>query len=251
VSLSRTIPRSHSENRSLRRRRKEKVARRATSGTDANKIISAPKVRTEDTSARLQCATSCHPFKPDVACLATFLMPLRSKRFFKQLLKSTALLFLFSTLAVAQQLPRDEWGATAVTVTHESSKWMMAGKKNKVTLDESTLALRVQTGSAEWAMNQSSAKDMLVKAKGEEFYLRLADAKKISIVPYDTGFKTGVKISLSQWKHQGTDLDLALFLTICLEGKDEELVFDTSANEHDTTLRQLDWPTALDASAVD
>ena len=166
-------------------------------------------------------------------------------------LRITALLFFFSTLALAQQLPRDEWGAPAVTVTHEGGKWMIAGKKNRVTLDDSTLALRVQAGAAEWTMNQSSTKDMLVKAKDEEFYLRLADAKKISIVPYDTGFKTGVKISLGQWKHQGADLDLALFLTICLEGKDEELVFDTSASEHDTTLRQLDWPTALDASAVD
>src|ERR1043165_5622384 len=166
-------------------------------------------------------------------------------------LRITALLFFFSTLALAQQLPRDEWGAPAVTVTHEGGKWMIAGKKNRVTLDDSTLALRVQAGAAEWTMNQSSTKDMLVKAKDEEFYLRLVDAKKISIVPYDTGFKTGVKISLGQWKHQGADLDLALFLTICLEGKDEELVFDTSASEHDTTLRQLDWPTALDASAVD
>src|SRR5436305_8399041 len=166
-------------------------------------------------------------------------------------LRIVLLLFLFSTLAGAQQLSRNEGGAPAVTVTHEGGKWIIAGRKNKVTLSESDLALRVQAGVSEWAMTPSSAKDMLVKAKGEEFYVRLADAKKISIVPYDTGFKTGVKISLSQWKHKGASPDLSLFLTICLEGKDEELVFDTSASEHEAVLRQLDWPTALDASAVD
>lgn len=166
-------------------------------------------------------------------------------------LRIVLLLFLFSTLAGAQQLSRDEWGGPAVTVTREGDKWIIAGRKNKVTLSESDLALRVQAGVAEWAITPSSAKDMSVKAKGEEFYVRLAEAKKISIVPYDTGFKTGVKISLSQWKHKGADLDLSLFLTICLEGKDEELVFDTSASEREAVLRQLDWPTALDASAVD
>ena len=160
-------------------------------------------------------------------------------------------MLLFSTLSVAQKLPREEWGAPAVAVTHAGGKWIIAGKKNKVTLNESDLALRVQAGVAEWSMMPSSAKDMLVKANGEEFYLRLADAKKISIVPYDTGFKTGVKISLSQWQHKGATLDLSIYLTICLEGKDEELVFDTSASERDTALRQLDWPTALDASQVD
>jgi len=92
---------------------------------------------------------------------------------------------------------------------------------------------------------------MLVKARGEEVSLRLADAKRISVVPYDTGFKTGVKISLAGWKQKPNDLDLELFLTVCLEGKDEELVFDVAANEHDAALRQLDWPAALDAREVD
>jgi hypothetical protein len=44
---------------------------------------------------------------------------------------------------------------------------------------------------------------------------------------------------------------VALTLCICLEGKDEELVFDTSAREGAAKVRQLDWPTALDARAVD
>ena len=161
-----------------------------------------------------------------------------------------AVLFLIEPTA-AQKLPREQWGAPAVRVTHAGGKWIVAGKKNKATLNQSDLGLRVDAGDAEWNMVPSVAKDMLVKSKGKEFYLRLADAKKISIVPYDTGFRTGVKISLGNWMEGQRKLDLELVLTLGLEGKDEELVFDVAANEHEAVLRQLDWPTALDARAVD
>ncbi len=138
-----------------------------------------------------------------------------------------------------------------VTVSHRNGKWIIAGKKNKVTLDETNLAISVQAGPAQWVMMPSSPRDMLLKSKGEEFQERLADARKIRIVPYDAGFKTGVKIGLTGWQHERNSLDLELFLTICLEGTDEELVFDASAREHETLLRQLDWPAALDARDVD
>src|ERR1051326_6520908 len=138
---------------------------------------------------------------------------------------ATALL-VFPSLLFAQQLPREQWGAPAVTVSQENGKWIIAGKKNKVTLNAADLALSVQAGPATWTMLPSSAKELRVKSSGEEFYLRLADAQKIAITRYDTGFKTGVKIGLGQWRHagllhQGVELDLTLFLTICLEGKDE------------------------------
>jgi Family of unknown function (DUF5696) len=159
-------------------------------------------------------------------------------------------------LTFAQQLPREQWGAPSVSVSRLSGKWTIAGKRNKVTLNESNLSLTVQAGPAEWQMVPSSRQDMLVRFRGKEFYLRLADAQKIEIKPYDTGSKTGVKITLAEWRPsgpltKGTVLDLRLFLTVCLEGKDEELVFDIAASEHETILRQLDWPTALDARDVD
>src|SRR5258705_4096665 len=117
-------------------------------------------------------------------------------------------------------------------------------------------------------MVPSSANDMLVKLKGEAAYLRLAAAQKRTITRYDTGFKTGVKIALSGWRAQrltgagkagGTPAvpltiapaDLMVVLTVCLEGSDEELVFDIVANERDAVVRQLDWPTALDARDVE
>src|SRR6185436_14210754 len=105
---------------------------------------------------------------------------------------------------------------------HESGKWIIAGKKNKVILNETNLALTVQAGPADWTMQPSGAKDVLVKSHGRQFYLRLADAKQISIVPYDTGFRTGVKITLGNWRQGRRALDLGLILTLGFEGKDEE-----------------------------
>ncbi len=169
---------------------------------------------------------------------------------FKSVSAVVAALLLFS-IPQAQQLPRDQWGAMPVTVSHVGGKWIIAGQKNRLTINESDLALNVQAGPAQWVLLPSKAGDMVVRSRGEEVSLRLADAKRISVVPYDTGFKTGVKISLAGWKQKSNDLDLELFLTVCLQGKDEELVFDVAADEPDTALRQLDWPAALDAREVD
>src|SRR4030095_11722323 len=120
-----------------------------------------------------------------------------------------------------------------------------------LTLNESNLALTVNAGAAQWNMLPSALGDMLVRSASQDLSLRIADAKKISIVPYDTGFKTGLKIALSGWQQSGKTIGLELFLTICLEGKAEEVVFDVVATERDATLRQLDWPAALDARDVD
>ena len=156
-------------------------------------------------------------------------------------------LFVLSTIAQAQTLSRDQWGAMPVTVSHQGSKWLVKGKLNSFTLDESDLALTIQAGPAQWQLMSSKLGDMIVRSKGADLSLRIADAKKISIVPYDTGFKTGVKLALSSW----SNVDLDLFLTVCLEGKSEELVFDVVANEREATLRQLNWPAALDAHDID
>src|SRR4030042_1413227 len=133
---------------------------------------------------------------------------------------------------------------------------MIAGKTNKVTLDEKDLSMRIEAGPVRWTMVPSSEDDMLVKSKSEEFYLRLTDAGRIEITLYDTGYKTGVKIGLRAFRHngllnKGLELDLALSLTVCLEGKAEELVCEAVAIEHEASVRQLDWPKALNAADVD
>ena len=164
--------------------------------------------------------------------------------------------------AYAQRLSREQWGAPDVKVAHANGKWTIAGKKNTVTINESDLAMRVQAGDAVWQMVPSVANDLLIRSRGIDSGLRLADAARKTIARYDTGFKTGVKLVLSGWKivrasrsmRAGApalpEIDLVLVLTIALEGKNEELVFDAVAEESETHVRQLDWPTALDAHEV-
>src|SRR5258705_13864091 len=102
-----------------------------------------------------------------------------------QLLSVAIATVILSAPLGAQQLPREQWGAMPVTVTHTGGKWIITGKNNKVTLNEADLALQVHAGGAQWDMLPSAAGDMLVKAKGEGVSLRLADARSITIVPYD------------------------------------------------------------------
>jgi hypothetical protein len=179
------------------------------------------------------------------------------------------LLFLLSPIALAQQPPREQRGAPPITVSHADGKWTIAGRQNTISLNETDLALRVQASGSVWEMVASSPTDMLVRSQGRETYVRLADAERKTITRFDTGFKTGVKIVLSGWTHDrasgkekagGTpavpvnprpEIDLTLVLTICLEGKDEELVFDSVANEHEAVVKQLDWPAALATGDVD
>ena len=169
--------------------------------------------------------------------------------------RSTQLVFLFLSIlsaSLAQQPTREQWDAPSVTVSGQSGRWIIAGKKNKATLNESDLSISIDSGTERWNLVPSSAGDLIVRAGRRDFKLRLADARKKTIVPYDTGFKTGVKISLSDWRaSDGTQIDAVLFLTIALEGPNEELTFDTAANEKTSVIRQLDWPAALDASTVD
>jgi hypothetical protein len=143
-----------------------------------------------------------------------------------------------------------------VTVTHSGGKWTVSGKKNTVTISDADLSIKVQAGALLWQTSPSSSRDMLVRSNENQFYVRLADATRAEVKRYDTGFKIGVKISLAGWRSssaasRAAELDLNLFLTVCLEGKDEEVVFDAAAREGEAVIRQLDWPTALDASEVD
>ena len=105
-----------------------------------------------------------------------------------------ALLLLGISVAQSAEPPltREEWGAPLVNVSHTKGQWTITGKKLSVILTESNLALEVRAGTAVWNMVASGTNDMIVKSAGKEFPLRLADAGKTDIKPYDTGFKTGV-----------------------------------------------------------
>src|SRR5581483_11862365 len=153
----------------------------------------------------------------------------------------------------AHAVPREEWGAPPIAVSHANDQWILTGKKQTITLNETNLALNIQAGPATWNMVPSGTNDLHIKTNGHEFSIRLADAGSIAITNFDTGFKTGIKLTLNQWTDpaSGAKVDLPLYLTVALEGHDEELVFDIAADEHAAAVRQLDWPTALDSHDID
>ena len=157
---------------------------------------------------------------------------------------------IFGSIAFAQPA-RQDWGAVPVTVTNDGTQWTIAGTKQTVTFDAKDLSVQIKAGPANWSMVASGEKDMIVKWHDQAFPLRLADAGKIDVVPYDAGFECGVKITVSQFKHENAILDLTLYMTLVLESKDEELAFDVAAKEVDARIDRLDWPTALDGREVD
>ena len=155
--------------------------------------------------------------------------------------------------AAAKKFPRADWGATEVDVSHDADKktWTLKGKKNTVVLNERDLSLAIQAGPTTWKMVPSTAGEIIIKSGDEEFPTRLADAGKIEIVPYDAAFKTGVKITLDEWKGKSGRVKLPLYLVVALEGPNDELVFDIAADEREAKVRRLDWPTAMDGHEVD
>jgi len=154
------------------------------------------------------------------------------------------------------QLSSEEWGAPAVTVSRSAGEWTLSGRKNTVSLSEKDLAFAVRNGGVWWKLVPSSVKDLLVRQADDEFNLRLADAGEIRIEPHRTGFSTGIKITLDGFRSTGqrapgAPLGLRLYLTVALEGGDEDLVFEAAAVERDTVIRELNWPPAVDGREVD
>ena len=167
-----------------------------------------------------------------------------------------AAFFAMAVCCAAQQRTPADTGAPEVTVSHTAGTWTLAGHKNTVELNESTLAVAIHAGPVTWHLMPSSAQDMVAALNGDEFPMRLADAGRVIIAPYETGFKTGVRITLDQFRNSGqrapgSPLDLRVVLTMCLEGGDEDLVFDAIVNEHAAAVKELNWPGAIDGREVD
>jgi hypothetical protein len=160
------------------------------------------------------------------------------------------------TLAQPADDPPASETALPISVRHDDGRWLIAGQRQTVAIDEKTFAIHIVADGTAWDLVASEPDDMLVKAGGVEFPARLADARSVEITPYDAGFKKGVKLALRGWSPpgaaDGVAASLTLYLTVALEGQDEDLVFDLAAREDaGAVVRQLDWPTALDARDVD
>lgn len=168
-------------------------------------------------------------------------------------------LFLFALTAAAlaaaeSPIPRAERGMPQVTVTNHKASWTIAGQKQTVTIDTTNLGIHIQSAGAAWDFFPSTDREVRVRSNEQNLSLRLADAQQIRFSPYDTGYSTGVKINLSHWPRPGIRaemLDLAITLTVALDGPDEDLVCTASADEQTSAVRQLDWPGPTDAHEVD
>jgi hypothetical protein len=150
-------------------------------------------------------------------------------------------------------VPQD-WGAPAVTLSHEAGAWRIAGRRNRVLLSDSDLSIQIDADGRPWRLVPSSSKDLQVRVKGVDRWIRLSGARGRQITPYRTGFSSGVRIALGDFQTSSSPspgLDLKLFLTVALEGGDEDLTFGVAAIEGAATVRELNWPTAVDGRAVD
>jgi len=147
--------------------------------------------------------------------------------------------------------PQEDWGAPAVSVTDDNGNWVIAGQRHKVILNAADLSMTVEAGPVTWKLLPSVGDDMTVEVAGKVFKLRLVDAGKIQISPYETGFKSGAKIHLSQFQHENRSLGLELQLFVCLEGTEEDLVCEVVPTEKTASIKQLLWPKGFTPDSSD
>src|SRR5512140_1068398 len=110
-----------------------------------------------------------------------------------------SILFFLCASPILQAQATD-WGAPPITVAHQGNVWTITGSKNTVTLDAVTLAVTIRASGTDWKMVSSSTRDLQVRTAGRDRWLRLADATVKQVLPYKTGFKTGVKITLANFR---------------------------------------------------
>jgi len=142
-------------------------------------------------------------------------------------------------------------GAPEVRVGLEQGRWLVAGRKNRIELDPENLRISVQAGPAAWPMVASFPGDLSVRSAGKVYGLRLADASAKRVSPYRTGFRSGLKIDLQDFRCEAGPLDVELQLFLGLEGAEEDLVCEIIASDGETRVRECLWPPAFDSSAFE
>jgi len=151
----------------------------------------------------------------------------------------------------AATVSQDDWGAPKVQVLQEKTRWTVEGSKNRIELKISNLQMTVHTQNCTWSMIPSFSGDLIAEKSGQRLSLRLADAKKRTITPYHTGFKSGLKVTLVGFTHKEKEVDLQIALFLCLEGRQEELVCELMTTEKTTTVLECFWPQAVTNECYD
>ena len=146
--------------------------------------------------------------------------------------------------------------AQRATVSNSDGVWTIRGAKNMVALNERDLSVNIRARGATWKMVPSSEHDMLVGFGGDRFWVSLAAAGSLRVEPYETGFKTGVRLTLAGFRSTGqlapgAPVDARVVLTLGLEGPEEDLVAEAMVNEGAATIKELHWPMAMDGRAID
>jgi len=161
---------------------------------------------------------------------------------------------LLLLLPTADALGTVEAPAQAVPVVRfdtNAGVWRVGGARQRLEFNPTNLACRVQTPATVWRMTDSTHGDLQVRHDGKTISLRLADAGKRTVSPYANGFQTGLKIELSEFRHETNLLDLSLQLFLCVDGPEEELVATLIASDGATRVQRCDWPAELTEDSFD
>ena len=140
--------------------------------------------------------------------------------------------------------------AEAVQVVHENGQWWINGQTHQVCVDESDLQMVVLDGATTWPFVAGAEQELTV-FQGKPIACRLVDAQERTISRYQTGFKKGIRITLDRFVKEGQPLDFGITLTVCLEGKGEDLVCEIAAQERQAVVQLCLWPKALEPKKSD
>jgi hypothetical protein len=149
------------------------------------------------------------------------------------------------------KLAQLEWGDPKIEVKRDETKWIIQGERFTVVIDPNTLTMQINDKDISWNIEGSTQGDLTVEHDGRIVPLCLKDAKQIKIEPYETGFKTGIKIRLDNYVHEDELLEIRLQLYICLQVPDEDLVCELVAAEDSAAVKQCLWPAAFERSSFD
>jgi len=155
-----------------------------------------------------------------------------------------------TSVSPAADAVQDDYGAPDVQVRREGDRWIIEGRKNRISLDPNNLQMTVHTAAGEWSTIASFPGDLTIEVSGRTHELRLADATH-SVTPYRTGYKGGLKISLADFRPEGTTCNLRIDLFVCIEGEREELVCELIADEDGARVLECLWPGALAERSFD
>jgi len=149
------------------------------------------------------------------------------------------------------KLTQTEWGDPKVEVKQDETQWIIQGKRLTVVIDPNTLAMQVRDKDISWNIEGSTKGDLTIEYSGRNIPLRLKDAKQIKIEPYETGFKSGIKIQLNDYVHEDKLLEIRLQLNICLQAPNEDLVCELVATEDAAAVKQCLWPAPFEQASFD